>query len=253
MLIVHPVTVLVLPFNSCCSVSAFPRVLPVFSVVPSTFCVTQALPWSCPVVLGLRMPREPQQWGRELPTRPREPFYQTVSFKAQLEVVDTKQKVNKHFPGVLAPRSLFLFPFAQSPAGQQPELLPTHPLPLAAPNNAVVVPAEEDRRLHSWSHPEALSFSDREWCSSQNEQALGSRHLGPGLSCIGCQLCGLRRLNPPPWASMSPSVQEEWESFFSVILSRRKWLYTVTQSFTKHLLTTQPYTSHGQTRVLVKL
>lgn len=38
-----------------------------------------------------------------------------------------RSKVNKHFPRVLAPESLFLVPFAQLPAGQQPELLPTLP------------------------------------------------------------------------------------------------------------------------------
>lgn len=245
--------ILVLPFNACCSVSAFPGVLSVFSVVPSTFCVTQASPWRCPGPLGLRMPREPQQRGRELPARPREPFYQTVSFKAQLEVVDTKQKVNKHFPGVLAPGGHFLFPFAQSTAGQQPELLPTRPLPLAAPSHAVVVPAEEGKRLRRLSRPEAQSSSDRGRHPSQSEQALGPTHQGPGLSYMGCQLWGLRRLNPPPWAPMFPSVGWEWESLFSVILSRRKWLYTVTQSFTKHLLTTQPGASHRETRVPVKL
>jgi hypothetical protein len=36
-----------------------------------------------------------------------------------------RSKVNKHFPRVLAPESLSLVPFAEFPAGQQPELLPT--------------------------------------------------------------------------------------------------------------------------------
>lgn len=66
--------------------------------------------------MGLWLP-EAQQQGPELPTHPREPLYQKVSFKAYLEVVDMKQKVNKSFPGVLAPEGLFLFPFAPFAAG----------------------------------------------------------------------------------------------------------------------------------------
>lgn len=42
-----PAAALVLPFNSCCSVSTFPGALSVFSVVPSTFCVMRASSWGC--------------------------------------------------------------------------------------------------------------------------------------------------------------------------------------------------------------
>lgn len=135
------VPVLVLPFNSCCSVSAFPGVLSVFSVVPSTFCAIQASFWRSS---GLAVAqRTASNKAVNSPPTPGSPSIKKVSFKAQLEVVDMKQKVNKHFPGVLAPRCLFLFLFAQFPAGQQPELLPTHPPRLAASNPAVVVPAED--------------------------------------------------------------------------------------------------------------